>query len=108
VRAGDFDVLIRAKVNPNIATDVPAINVRTTFVLKPRIIFGRTSTPYAQAKKVSESNFHPGEVTTNKARVPRTKTLERLAMRAFFRFRFLRAALREISWALGAHSPPKS
>jgi hypothetical protein len=52
-------------------------------VLNPKIILGNTSTPYAQAKKVSVNDFHPGDVTSKVIRVPKTNTVEEIAMRVF-------------------------
>jgi hypothetical protein len=68
---------------PTIATQVDAITVSNTFVLNPKIILGNTSTPYAQAKKVSVNDFHPGDVTSKVIRVPKTNTVEEIAMRVF-------------------------
>jgi hypothetical protein len=87
---------------PNPATQVEAITVSNTFVLKPKIILGKTSTPYAQAKKVSISDFHPGDVTSKVIKVPRTNTVEKIAIRVFLRFCFLRTFRRAISRALGS------
>ena len=54
--------------------------VSNTFVLNPKIILGSTSTPYAHAKKVSVNNLHPGDVTNKVIKVPRTITVESMAI----------------------------
>jgi len=83
------------------------MTVRNTFAPKPKMIFGKTSKPYAHLKNVSERDFQPGDVTTIDASVPRTRALERTATRAFFRPRALRAMRRSNSTALGVQLPPK-
>ena len=83
------------------------MRVRVMFVPKPRIIFGRTSTPYAQAKNVSDNDFQPGDVTAIKASPPITTMLEATAIIEFRKLRVLRAARLAISSWLGTQSPPK-
>jgi hypothetical protein len=90
------------------ATEIPAIKVRTTLVPNPKIILGSTSTPYAQAKKVSDKDFQPGEVTMTIANEPNTTTLENVAIIALRLFFFFLLARRASSWELGCHWPPKS
>jgi hypothetical protein len=68
---------------PTIATQVDAITVSNIFVLNPKIILGNTSTPYAQAKNVSVRDLKPGDVTNKVMRVPRTTTVEKIAIRVF-------------------------
>ena len=82
--------------------------VSNTFVLNPKIILGKTSTPYAQAKKVSVKDLKPGEVTKRVISVPRTTIVENTAMRVLRWFCFLRTFLREISSALGSQALEKA
>ena len=108
VKAGAFEVLIRAIDKPKIATQIVAITVKVIFVTNPNRILGKTSTPYAHLKKASDRDFQPGEVTATIAKVPKTKVLESAAINAFLRFFLALARRRETSNSLGCQVPPKS
>ena len=104
MRAGERDVRKRAIVSPRTATQLAAMMVSTTFVINPRRIFGSTSAPYTQLKKVSERLLKPGEVTSTRTKVPRTSALEKAEINPYLRAAFRRNSRRFNSRSLGTQS----
>jgi hypothetical protein len=97
VNAAERDVRSNARTMAKMPINIAAMIVSRMFTINPLATTPSTSLPYETSKKVSLTDFQPGDVTTKRTSDPITRTDETVAISAFLRLIALRDAWRSSS-----------